>query len=84
MDGRWLALGGAALFMGGCWAGMRSESSGTQYCVVVPETVVAHPGFTAGQFVEAPEGGCLDGEPEVCGHFEGSDEDRHFESDSCP
>jgi hypothetical protein len=63
---------------------MRSESSGTQYCVVVPETVVAHPGFSAGQFVEAPEGGCLDGEHEVCGHFAGSDEDRHFVSDGCP
>jgi hypothetical protein len=84
MDGRWLAAGGVALFLGGCWAGMGSESSGTEYCVVIPETVAAHPGYTAGQLVEQPEGGCLDGEPEVCGEFQGDDEDRHFESDSCP
>jgi hypothetical protein len=84
MDGRWLAAGGVALFLGGCIAGMRSESSGAQYCVVVPETVAAHPGFTAGQFVEEPEGGCLDGEHEVCGQFEGDDEAQRFESDSCP
>ena len=84
MDGRWLAAGGVALFLGGCIAGMRSESSGAQYCVVVPETVAAHPGFTAGQFVEEPEGGCLDGEHEVCGQFEGDDEAQRFESESCP
>jgi hypothetical protein len=84
MDGRWLAAGGVALFLGGCMAGMGSESSGAQYCVVVPETAAAHPGFTPGQFVEQPEGGCLDGEHEVCGQFEGSDESRQFESDSCP
>jgi hypothetical protein len=84
LSGRWLAFGGVALFVGGCWAGMSSESSGAQYCVVVPETAAAHPGVSPGQLVEEPEGGCLDGEPEVCGRFEGSDEARHFESDSCP
>jgi hypothetical protein len=83
-DARWLAVGGLAVFLGGCWTGMKSESSGEQYCVVVLETAAAHPGFTPGQFVEEPEGGCLDGEHEVCGQFEGDDEDRRFESDSCP
>jgi hypothetical protein len=52
--------------------------------VVVPETALSHPGFTAGQFVEQPEGGCLDGEHEVCGEFQGDDESREFVSDSCP
>jgi hypothetical protein len=52
--------------------------------VVVPETAAAHPGFTPGQFVEQPEGGCLAGEHEVCGEFQGSNESQEFVSDSCP
>lgn len=83
-NGRVLAIGGVLLFMGGCWAGMRSETEGEQYCVVVPETAAAHPGFAPGQFVEEPETGCLEGEHEVCGHFTGEDEGRTFESDNCP
>jgi hypothetical protein len=84
MDGRWLAVGGIALFVGGCWAGMGSEASGSQYCVVVPETALAHPGATPGQLVEEPEGGCMDGETQVCGQFEGDDESQEFVSESCP
>jgi hypothetical protein len=83
-NGRVLAIGGVLLFVGGCWAGMRSDTSGERYCVVVPETAAAHPGFSPGQFVEEPEGGCVDGEHEVCGQFTGEDENRTFESDSCP
>jgi len=83
-NGRLLAAGGVLLFVGGCWAGMRSETSGEHYCVVVPETAAAHPGSAPGQLVEQPEGGCLEAEHEVCGQFEGSDENRRFESESCP
>jgi hypothetical protein len=63
---------------------MRSDTAGERYCVVVPETAAAHPGLIPGQLVEQPEGGCLPGEHEVCGRFEGDDESRRFESDSCP
>jgi hypothetical protein len=45
---------------------------------------LAHPGVTPGQLVEEPEGGCLDGETQVCGQFEGNDESRQFVSESCP
>jgi hypothetical protein len=82
-NGRVLAIGGVLLFVGGCWAGMRSETSAETFCVVVPETADAHPGFTPGQFVEEPDDGCLEGEHEVCGVFEGSDENRRFVSDDC-
>ena len=81
---RVLAIGGALLFVGGCWVGMRSETSGERFCVVVPETAGAHPGFTPGQFVEEPDDGCLEREHEVCGEFEGSDENRRFVSEECP
>jgi hypothetical protein len=83
-NGRLLAAGGVLAFLAGCLTGMRSQESGESYCVVVPATVAAHPGFTAGQFVEEPDDGCLDGEHEVCGRFEGSDESRRFVSESCP
>ncbi|MGH9192503.1 MAG: hypothetical protein ACRDZ0_08520 [Acidimicrobiales bacterium] len=83
-DARWLAVGGLAVFLGGCWTGMKSESSGEQYCVVVPDTAGCHTGFKPGLLVEERVCGCLDGEHEVCGRFEGDDEARRFESDSCP
>jgi hypothetical protein len=83
-NGRVLAIVGVVIFMAGCLTGMRSDTSGEQYCVVTPGTAAAHPGFEPGQFVEQPEDGCLDGEHEVCGRFEGSGDSRRFESDKCP
>lgn len=82
-NNRVLIVGGVLLFLAGCWAGMRSESAGDAYCVVVPATAAAHPGFGPGQFVEEPESGCLAGEHRVCGSFEGSDESRRFVSNAC-
>jgi hypothetical protein len=75
---------GIILFMAGCWAGMSSASSdGESYCVVTPETASLHPGFTAGQFVEEPIDGCLEGEHLVCGHFDESGDTRTFVSEDC-
>jgi len=75
---------GVAAFLGGCWVGMGSDSSGEAYCVVTNETAPSHPGVAPGQMVDMPAAGCLPGEQEVCGTFEGSGEDRSFESASCP
>ena len=83
-NGRLLAVGGALAFVAGCLTGIRSDESGDRYCVITPASVAAHPGFSAGQFVEAPDDGCLDPEHEVCGRFEGRDESRRFVSESCP
>lgn len=83
-NGRWLAVGGVLAFVAGCLTGIRSDETGQRYCVITPASVAAHPGFSAGQFVEAPDDGCLDTEHEVCGRFEGSDESRRFVSESCP
>lgn len=79
-----LVVIGVAAFLGGCWVGMGSESDGQAYCVVTDATAPSHPGVLPGQLVDRPAAGCLPGEQEVCGQFEGSGEDRRFESDSCP
>lgn len=81
---RLLAIGGVVLFVGGCLAGMRTHDTGDRYCVVTEATAASHPGYSAGQFVEEPPNGCIDGEHEVCGHFVGSGTSRKFDSASCP
>jgi hypothetical protein len=74
---------GVAAFLGGCWVGMGSDSSGESYCVVTDASAPAHPGLAPGQLADMPAAGCLPGEQEVCGSFEGSGEDRKFVSDTC-
>jgi hypothetical protein len=83
-NGRLLAVGGVLAFVAGCLTGIRSDESGERFCVITTASVAAHPGYSAGQFVEAPEDGCLDTEHEVCGRFEGSDESLRFVSETCP
>jgi hypothetical protein len=75
---------GIAAFLGGCWVGMGSDSSGSSYCVVTDATASMHPGVAPGQLADKPATGCVPGEPEVCGSWAGSDDERHFVSDQCP
>jgi hypothetical protein len=75
---------GVAAFLGGCWVGMGSRSSGEAYCVVTDASAASHPGVRPGQLVDMPAGGCLPGEQEVCGRFEGSGDERRFVSSGCP
>jgi hypothetical protein len=75
---------GIAAFLGGCWVGMGSDSSGSSYCVVNDATASMHPGVAPGQLADKPATGCVPGEQEVCGSWAGSDDERHFVSDQCP
>ena len=74
---------GIAAFVGGCYVGMGTDSSGQSYCVVTDATASMHPGVAPGQMVDKPANGCVPGEQTVCGNWEGADEDRHFVSDQC-
>ena len=83
-SGRTLALAGLATFMAGCWLGMGTDDSGGEpFCVVTEATAWQYPENAAGDIVDQPSDGCLPGEPEVCGRWEGSGENRSFESDQC-
>jgi hypothetical protein len=80
---RLIVLAVIAAFIGGCWMGMGTDSSGDAFCVVTSETAAQHPGAAPGQLTDKPESGCLPGEPQVCGRFEGEGDNQHFESDEC-
>lgn len=85
-------------FVAGCWAGMGSDESGDVHCVVTGASAASRPGMAPGQIVEAVDiaesddesddgddaAACQAGEPQVCGHFEGGDDDRRFVSEDCP
>jgi hypothetical protein len=82
---RILVVAVVASFIGGCWVGMGSDSSGDAYCVVTMASAPARPGFSPGQFVERTGDGCQPGEPVVCGTYEPeSGDDREFVADECP
>ncbi|HET6949627.1 MAG TPA: hypothetical protein VFI47_04580 [Acidimicrobiales bacterium] len=84
-SGRTIAVAGIATFMAGCWVGMGAEgSTGDAYCVVTDATAWQYTDHGPGDIVDEPSGGCLPGEPEVCGRWSGSGEEREFESDRCP
>jgi hypothetical protein len=70
-------------FVGGCWIGMGSDDPGDAFCVVTTATAAQHPGAAPGQLTDQPETGCLPGEPQVCGRFEGEADEQRFVSDEC-
>jgi hypothetical protein len=80
---RLIVLAVLAAFIGGCWMGQGTQSTGDGFCVVSDATAAQHPGAAPGQLVDQPETGCLPGEAQVCGRFEGEGDDQHFESDQC-
>jgi hypothetical protein len=82
-NSRLIAVAFIATFIGGCWMGMRTDSTGDAFCVVTADTAAQHPGAAPGQLTDKPESGCLPGEAEVCGRFDGEGDDQHFQSDEC-
>jgi hypothetical protein len=80
---RLVLVAGVAAFIAGCWVGMGSDTSGQPFCVVTDATAAQHPGMVSGQLAEQPASGCLPGEQEVCGRYEGSGDEQHFVSDRC-
>jgi hypothetical protein len=74
-----------ASFIGGCWVGMGTDTSGDAYCVVTTASAGSRPGFAPGQFVERTGDDCQPGEPVVCGAYEPeTGDDRTFVSAKCP
>jgi hypothetical protein len=80
-------------FIAGCWMGMGTDETGDVYCVVTGASVAVRPGLVPGQLAEPivsddededDDDSCEAGETQVCGTFEGEDDDRRFESEECP
>lgn len=81
---RLIAVAGIAGFIAGCWTGMGTTDGSEAYCVVTEASAPGRPGFAPGQFVEQDQDtGCAEGEPVVCGSYEGTGDDRTFRSDTC-
>ena len=76
-------VAGIAAFIAGCWTGMGTDDGADAYCVVTLASAPDRAGFAPGQLVERQGADCAPGEPQVCGSYEPSGDDRKFVSDEC-
>jgi|RhiMetStandDraft_4_1073278.scaffolds.fasta_scaffold89177_2 hypothetical protein len=82
-NARLVLVAAIAAFIAGCWTGMGTDDGSQAYCVVTVASAPERAGFTPGQLVEREGSDCASGEPQVCGSYDGSGDDRKFVSDEC-